>query len=473
MAVMHSHIRFRTLWAAFMDFACLLIGGTIGVLVRFGPDDTHTYVYQHLEGWILLCGSVLLANYLAGSYRIQYTFSRFNLVVTWIFSLIFATLILSITSFAWFAFLLGRGVLFISISIYSALSLFLKLLVYRSLFRSSMFTCRTAVLGTGERARKSRRIIENDLVLPAHKVVAFINVLDADELNSENNVMLDGVAVLNANSDNLVGMILSLGINLIIIGADDLKSIGNLYPSLRRIRFDGIEVLTPQKVSEIYRGLTPLELMTEDNLMRASMESVMPFVWRIKRVFDVISATVAIILYLPTGILISLAIKISSPRDPVLYSQIRVGRFGQEFRIFKFRTMHSQAEKEAGAVWSQSDDPRITRIGRFLRRFRLDEIPQFFNVLRGDMSLVGPRPERPEIVAELEKNIRFYAERVNIMPGLTGWAQIRHPYGDSVEDAARKLEYDLYYMNNASLSLDLQIILSTIRIVMLGLERHN
>jgi lipopolysaccharide/colanic/teichoic acid biosynthesis glycosyltransferase len=134
--------------------------------------------------------------------------------------------------------------------------------------------------------------------------------------------------------------------------------------------------------------------------------------------------------------------------------------------------MRPDAELDSGAVWASANDLRITRLGRFLRRFRLDELPQLVNVLNGEMSLVGPRPERPEIIAELERRIPCYNERENITPGLTGWAQIRYPYGYTVEDAARKLEYDLYYMKHLSLALDLQIILSTLRIVMLGKERN-
>jgi lipopolysaccharide/colanic/teichoic acid biosynthesis glycosyltransferase len=169
--------------------------------------------------------------------------------------------------------------------------------------------------------------------------------------------------------------------------------------------------------------------------------------------------------------LTALAIKLSDWRHPVLYSQLRVGQFGRPFRIYKFRTMRVDAERESGAVWASAGDPRITRLGRFLRATRLDEIPQFWNVLVGNMSVVGPRPERPEMVARLVEQIPYYSERENVPPGLTGWAQIRHPYGSSVEDARRKLEFDLYYIKHMSVSLDLQILLSTVRIVLFGQER--
>lgn len=467
-----SHVRAQMTWLAMMDLACLLLGSVIAVLLRFGHEDMTRYVFQHMEGWLLLFGGILLANYLAGSYRLQYTFSRFNLVVTWVFSLVFALLILSITSYAWFLVVLGRGVLFLSLLSYSVLSLFLKLLVYQILFRSDAFLCRTVIIGTGERAGEARRMIENDLVLPAHKCVANIRILDAGEEAESQEPILDGVAVLNCSTGDLEAVVRSLGANLIVVGLDDMLQAPVLYPHLKRLRFDGIEVLTPLNVAEIYMGTTPLDLVNEEILMEASLESRLPMVWRTKRLMDIIVSTVSSILFLPLGLLIALLIKLGAPRSPVFYTQERVGQFGKPFMIYKFRTMHEHAERQTGPVWSEANDERITMIGRVLRKFRLDEIPQFLNILKGEMSLVGPRPERPEIVAELQEVIPFFSERENVPPGLTGWAQIRYRYGNSIEDMKRKLEYDLYYMKHITLSLDLQIMLSTLRIVLLGMERN-
>jgi len=170
-------------------------------------------------------------------------------------------------------------------------------------------------------------------------------------------------------------------------------------------------------------------------------------------------------------LLVAMVVRLSEPTGPVFYCQQRVGLFGRLFSIMKFRTMRVDAESESGAVWAMKGDPRITPVGRFLRMTRLDELPQIFNVLRGEMSIVGPRPERPEFVEQLSKEISWYEERENVLPGITGWAQIRYPYGSSVEDSRRKLEYDLFYMKHMSMSLDLQIILRTLRIVLLGMER--
>ncbi|HXK41170.1 MAG TPA: sugar transferase [Candidatus Paceibacterota bacterium] len=184
-----------------------------------------------------------------------------------------------------------------------------------------------------------------------------------------------------------------------------------------------------------------------------------------KRVFDTAFAVIIGVVSLVLYPLIALAIKTSSS-GPVFYKQKRFGQSGKTFEILKFRTMRRDAEKETGAVWTTENDPRITRVGNFLRKTRLDEFPQVWNILRGEMSFVGPRAERPEFHELLQKDVPFYEERYLIKPGLTGWAQINFHYGSSVKDAAEKLKYDLYYIKNRSLLLDLGIILKTIRITL-------
>jgi lipopolysaccharide/colanic/teichoic acid biosynthesis glycosyltransferase len=174
-----------------------------------------------------------------------------------------------------------------------------------------------------------------------------------------------------------------------------------------------------------------------------------------------------LVLFLPILIIGMLAVKISSP-GPIFYRQVRTRRFGRSLNIIKLRTMKVDAEKN-GAEWSSGhSDPRTTWVGYYLRRFRIDEIPQLFSVLTGEMSFVGPRPERPELIEKLSEKIPYFQERLMVQPGLTGWAQVSYPYGSTFEDARRKLEYDLYYMKHMSLSLDLFILLDTIRIVLCG-----
>jgi sugar transferase (PEP-CTERM system associated) len=186
-----------------------------------------------------------------------------------------------------------------------------------------------------------------------------------------------------------------------------------------------------------------------------------------KRMIDVAVSTVGLLLSAPITLLTVAAIKLDSP-GPILYRQERVGQHEEPFTIYKFRSMSQSAEANVGPVWAAQDDPRVTRVGKIIRNVRIDEIPQMINVLKGQMSLVGPRPERPFFVRKLNQKIPFYSLRHSIKPGITGWAQISYPYGDSEEDAIEKLQYDLYYMKNMSPLFDLQIIFESLKVVLLG-----
>lgn len=188
---------------------------------------------------------------------------------------------------------------------------------------------------------------------------------------------------------------------------------------------------------------------------------------KVKRIMDVVISLIILVLTFPVTSVISLLIKIDSP-GPILYKQLRSGLNGEEFYIYKFRSMRQDAEKLSGPVWSQKNDPRITRIGRFIRKVRIDEIPQMINVLKGEMSLVGPRPERPFFVEKLSQEIPLYKQRLRVRPGITGWAQVKHKYDESIEDVKIKLRYDLFYIENMSLRMDLKILFRTIFVVLFG-----
>jgi exopolysaccharide biosynthesis polyprenyl glycosylphosphotransferase len=190
---------------------------------------------------------------------------------------------------------------------------------------------------------------------------------------------------------------------------------------------------------------------------------------RIKRLIDIVLTLLILLITLPIILVVILAIKLDSS-GPIFYSQIRTGFNGKPFRVHKFRSMYQDAEKQ-GVQWACKKDSRITKVGHFIRITRIDELPQLWNVLKGDMSLIGPRPERPEFDVQLREKIAYYDVRYLVKPGITGWAQVKYPYGASVEDAYQKVAYDLYYIKNYSLLLDLAIVLKTIRIVFLGKGR--
>jgi len=189
----------------------------------------------------------------------------------------------------------------------------------------------------------------------------------------------------------------------------------------------------------------------------------------IKRTFDVVVAALVLLLAWPLMLGTALAIRLESGAGaPILYRQERVGEYGRPFPVIKFRSMRTDAEMDGVARWATQDDDRVTRVGRFIRKVRLDELPQLWNVLRGDMSIIGPRPERPQFVDEFNNCIRYYRLRHCVKPGLTGWAQLRYPYGSSLQDAEQKLNFDLFYVKNHNLVFDLSILLQTVEVVLFG-----
>ena len=190
----------------------------------------------------------------------------------------------------------------------------------------------------------------------------------------------------------------------------------------------------------------------------------------IKRFMDLVLSVLFFVTGLPFYIIFGLLIKLDS-KGPVLFKQIRAGLQNSSFLLYKFRSMGFRAEADTGPIWTAQNDPRITKVGQFLRRFRFDEFPQLLNVLKGEMSLVGPRPERPFFVEKLKQEYPFYMRRLKVRPGITGWAQIKHPYDEQLEDVREKLRYDFYYIENVSLWLDLKIIIRTVRVMLSGKGR--
>jgi sugar transferase (PEP-CTERM system associated) len=234
------------------------------------------------------------------------------------------------------------------------------------------------------------------------------------------------------------------------------------------MKLDGVTFDHLASVYEQYTGKIAVENLRPSWLIFSPGFKKSRLLSMLKRLLDVTSAAVGLMMALPLMAIIALAIRLTSS-GPVLYHQRRVGQHGRIFVVHKFRSMREDAEAATGPVWAvKHGDHRVTPLGTLLRRTRLDELPQLWNVLRGDMSFVGPRPERPEFVGELTKQIPFYGQRHIVRPGLTGWAQVRYTYGASVEDALQKLQYDLFYIKNMSIALDLFIIFATVKTVVLG-----
>jgi sugar transferase (PEP-CTERM system associated) len=238
-------------------------------------------------------------------------------------------------------------------------------------------------------------------------------------------------------------------------------------PDLLEMRFAGHTIEEAGATYEMVCGRICTKELRPSQLIFSGELGPRPVNLLVQSILNISVSIAGAIATLPVMALVAIAVKLTS-RGPVLYRQTRVGKGGELFTLYKFRSMRQDAEAETGAVWASADDPRVTPVGSVLRRLRLDELPQFFNVMRGEMSLVGPRPERPEFVQTLSEQIPYYRQRHCVKPGLTGWAQINHKYGDTLEDTVIKLEYDLYYIKNISPSLDIYIIFHTLKTLLLS-----
>ena len=270
---------------------------------------------------------------------------------------------------------------------------------------------------------------------------------------------------LLADSEHLAACTLPTGVSTVLVRERHLV-MSSLTPVLRRWRYQGIEIISLTDVCEMVFQAVPLQLVSESWLFRASSQSGLLYIKKLKRLFDIVVSLACLLTLWPLLLIGMVAVKLGSP-GPVFFRQTRLGRLGREFSILKLRTMHTDAEKD-GPQWSGKHDRRVFAAGVWLRRFRIDEIPQLLNILRGEMSFVGPRPERPEFVESLEASVPFYRERLLVQPGLTGWAQVRYPYGASLDDAWRKHELDLYYIKHMSLLVDFFILIETVRTVLTG-----
>jgi len=318
---------------------------------------------------------------------------------------------------------------------------------------------RILVLGTGPEAR----LVEASLTATQPLGMRLVGFYALE--NPQEAVVSPGRIV--ARTGPLEDVVRQLGVNEIIIAVRQQR--GGVLPlrGLLDCRLSGVEITDLARYFERVHGQVPIESLKVSWLIygQGFRQNVMRAI--VKRSFDLVVSAVLIVLTAPIVALAALLIAVEGG-GPVIFRQQRVGHRGRTFTVFKLRSMQQDAERDGKATWATVNDVRVTRVGRLLRRARIDELPQLFNVLRGEMSFVGPRPERPEFVAMLTEQIPFYAVRHSVKPGLTGWAQVRYSYGATVEQSVRKLEYDLYYVKNHTLLLDLVILLETVRVVLLG-----
>lgn len=374
-------------------------------------------------------------------------------------SVFLASMAMSLLFYTFPGLFQGRGVFGMAMVLSIAGVLLLRLVFFR--FADADFQKqRVLVLGTGVNAARIAQMEENEPTNIGFTVVKYVR------LEHGSNIISDDRQV------DLTGSLADLAFELeaseVVIAVDDRRK-GLPVDDILDCKMSGIVIFDLLTFFEKETGRVNIDLLHPSWIYYSPGFHVGVVAQNIKRIIDILVSLLMLVVFSPFMLLVAVASVIESRgRDPVFYHQVRVGLNNKPFRIHKVRSMRTDAEADGVARWASTGDQRITRLGSFIRKTRLDELPQLYNVLRGEMSLMGPRPERPEFVQELEKEIPYYRERHRVKPGLTGWAQLRYQYASTTDDAKQKLQYDLYYVKNANLFLDMIILLETVEVILMG-----
>lgn len=428
-----------------------------GLFLRLGVDAGSSTIYELIEiKTAIFVVVVLFTSFILDLYNLDKNYAKKEIAAHIFIAISLTYLLLSSLYYMIPVIFLGRGVLGISLA-----SMVLFQIVWHIAYKTGLslpaFAKRVIVLGTGPLARKI-----GDVILATNH-----NHVLSGYISSNNELM--GVPFSNVSNDEKEGLLDMLKrerTDMVVVSLSERRGTFPVNEMLS-CKMSGIKVMDAPSFYEQVMGKLLLENINPSWFIFSEGFRFTRVLLIGKRISDLLLSAVGLIICSPILPFIALAVKISSP-GPIFFKQLRVGEREKPFVLYKFRTMGQDAEKSSGAVWAQKDDPRVTTVGKFLRVSRLDEIPQMYNVLRGDMSFVGPRPERPEFVEKLKEIIPYYSKRHFVKPGITGWAQVKYPYGASVDDAIEKLRYDLYYIKNLSLALEIIIVLETIKVVLFG-----
>ena len=446
-------ISWGLLWA---DTTLALLSLLIGAFLRFGRvEEIPNLPYYGFSKVVPFLAVVIISGFFCELYSKEHRSQGAELAARIAVEMMAALLVLPVFYYLVPPAMIGRGYLTLALATFGVQQFVLRRALLE-LGRLPGFAQRVLILGVGPLAET----MEQALGL------------------SKDNYVLAGFVqpetdVMTVSADRVVGRVEDIRelaarhrATELVVSLSERRGVLPMR-ELLKCKLSGINVLDASCFYEKMVGKLLVENIQPSWFVYSSGFRNTPFRLFFKRILDVVCSVFGILVALPLFPLVALVVKFDSP-GPVLFKQKRVGEGDRDFYILKFRTMCQDAEKKTGAVWATENDPRVTRVGNFLRKTRLDEIPQLFNVLRGDMSFVGPRPERPEFVSRLSETIPYYNKRHFIKPGVTGWAQICYPYGASEEDALEKLRYDLYYIKNYSILLDLSIILETVKTVIYG-----
>ncbi|HEX5705156.1 MAG TPA: TIGR03013 family XrtA/PEP-CTERM system glycosyltransferase [Pyrinomonadaceae bacterium] len=455
-----SRLKARTILLLLVEAMLLFVGLVIAVYVRMGAGDAedaliNRYGFYKAALATLFC---LTSFYFFDLYDFVVMRDRRELVLRMLQALGLAWIALALMFYALPQVMIGRGVTLISLPLALLLMVAWRLSIHWFLGHPELGE-RILIVGSGEFAVEiAKETLQRKDA--GYRVVGFV----------DNDPALVGKSLINPKVIGLTSELASLvkreNIDRLVVAIGDRRG---QFPTQELLKLSLSGDVTIEESASFYERLTGrvlLDMIRPSWLIFSSRGRRARINEFARSAMHRIIALIGAILSLPIAIITAIVIKLES-RGPILYQQERVGKNGRPFRLMKFRSMRTDAEKD-GPVWAKTDDERMTRVGRIIRKIRVDEIPQFWNILRGDMNFVGPRPERPHFVAQLAQEIPYYEQRHLMAPGLTGWAQINYPYGASIEDAKQKLQYDLYYMKNQNVALDATIMFETVKTILFG-----
>jgi sugar transferase (PEP-CTERM system associated) len=462
--VFSQYVSLKSILLIAVESVVIVMSLVLGAKLRFWNDPAEFLLYADSGTFLLQVLTVLIVLetccYYNDLYDLSVVRARGEQFLCLAQALGAGCLLLGLLYYVIPGLLLGRGVLFIALVLTATAISGMRAgldLVWHLTTREK----RVLILGDGEIALATARELERRVDLN-FQVAGFVT----PEHTGSNELL--GRPVLGDKGE-LRAIARDQRISKIIVAVEDLR---DALPTrdLVRLRIQGVEIEDAHSALAALTGRVWLRAVRSSWFVFSAGFQRSKTTLLLKRVIDLAVGLVGVVLFSPIIALTAIAIRLDS-KGPVLYRQPRVGLAGKVFDLVKFRSMQTDAESDKGAQWAQKNDPRITRVGRFLRKYRLDELPQFLNVIRGEMSFVGPRPERPVFVEQLREQIPFYDERHSVRPGVTGWAQVEYGYGASVEDAVRKLEYELFYLKNLSIVFDIAIVFRTIRVVLFASGR--
>lgn len=447
----------RVLWG--MEVVVLFASVLLAAWIRFGEDPLgHSMFAEEAPIRALLVALCITGAMAAfGLYQVHVRHSRMDFMLRATLSFLFGGVGLVVIYYAIPQSYMGRGVLALSLLIGFFGIVGLRMASVR-LVRSDVLKQRLLVVGAGNNAdlinSRMRRLADRRSFL----IVGFVPI-SAQPVHVQEHLLL-------RRGECIASLAERLQVDEVVIALDDRRGTLPMEDMLKCVQL-GISVVDISTFFEREAGMVQLSVADPSWLVFSGGFDYSAPRRLSKRCFDVIAATLLLVVAWPIMLMVAIAVRLESP-GPVLYSQVRVGERGRHFTVTKFRSMRVDAEKDGVALWATKNDDRSTRVGRFIRMTRLDEFPQLLAVLRGHMSFVGPRPERPHFVDQLNDAVRYYGVRHCVKPGLTGWAQLRYPYGASIKDAEEKLKFDLFYVKNQGLVFDLMILIQTVEVVLFG-----